>query len=82
MRRAACALLLPDLVGGQEVEDGPVMPDLIAAFRLPGQHVGNQPPNLAGSVAQAPPRVLHPGHRDFQDGDVLESAAQQGIGQP
>jgi hypothetical protein len=69
------------LAAGQEVEDRPVMPGLVAVARLPGQHVGDYPLNLASPAAQPPPGMLHPGCRDVQDGDVPEATVQQGTGQ-
>lgn len=33
---------------GQEMEDCPVMPGVVAPFRLPGQDVSHQPPHLRG----------------------------------
>ena len=71
---------LPLLAAGQEVKDGPVMPSLVAAVRLPGQHIGDYPLNLIGPVTQPPAGMLHPGCRDVQHGDVIEATVQQGTG--
>jgi hypothetical protein len=59
---------LPGMVAGldKEVEDRPVVPDVVTAGRLPAQHVGQRPASAhrraprAASVAQPTPRRTRP----------------------
>lgn len=46
-------VLLPVLIGGQEMKDGPVMPGLVAARGVPAEHIGGHPVSAARAWAYA-----------------------------
>jgi len=65
-------IALPGLLGDQEMKDSPVVPGPVTTLGMPAEHVGGQPANPVGSRAEAIPRVLHPGRRDVENGEVTE----------
>jgi hypothetical protein len=70
-------VLLPMLIGGQEMKGRPVMPGLVVTLWMPAENVGGQPANLASPRAEVVPGVLHRGCGDVEDGEVAEAAVQQ-----
>jgi len=70
-------VLLPVLIGGQEMVGSPVMPGPVVTLRVPAQDVGGQPVNLVSSRTKAVAGVLHPGCGDVEHGEIAEAAIQQ-----
>ena len=68
---------------GQEVEDGPVVPEAVAAVRLPGEQVGVDPADAARRRAPGQPLAggLQRCRGDVDGGEVSESGYGQLPGQ-
>jgi hypothetical protein len=54
-------VLLPVLIGGQEMVDRSVMPGPVVTLGMPAENVCDQPVHLVSLRTEAIPRVLHPG---------------------
>ena len=60
-----------EVVIGEEVQDGTVMPDLVGPLRPPGQQVLDQPIDSMGGRPEASPSEFKTGSGYVENGDVV-----------
>ena len=65
----------------QEVKDGAVMPQVAAAVRLPVQHIGDDPLDASGPLAQAGAGMGQRRLGNVEDGEIGEAAIEQAVHQ-
>ena len=81
VRRASPDVLRPVLRIGEEVKHGPVVPDVETAHVPDLGHVGRDPFDPAGTLAESRPGLTKRGLRDIEDRDSLEGKFEEPIDQ-
>lgn len=75
-------ILLPFARGDQEVQDGAIVPQGVAAVGLKGGHIADDPLHTLGLGPQPCLRLRKSGRRDVQHGDVCITGSQEVVDEP
>lgn len=65
----------------QEMEDRPIMPDIVLPRRRPGRDVGDDPADPVGALPEPLPRLGEGAVGDIEDSDIGKAAVEQFAGQ-